>query len=460
MNNSSSTFPWHYYVRTVRSRIFLIILTVSLCFVGAKLSPNDLFKNSFIIILAVTLVTVIVAIFRIQPFMRLLSRIDKIQVKLPHDKKLNLIYQKNEWKIINEVLSLTEDYINQQEQTLKNQSIESNILIDSIPNEIIIVDKYQNCIKYNKQFKDKFISDKETSVINDEKLWKIFDDQQVLTAFSQTIQKDKEVRISGIELNSNYYDIAITPIRNADGEVIEALGIFHNVTNLKLTEQMRVDFVANVSHEIRTPLTSIKGYSQLLAAQQQQQNLPSGSEAIIDKIVSNTERLKDLFDNLLKLSVIESQYEVTKEEIDLDQFISKIEAGLKGKYLNKTFKINKDIQIHHIFGDVKLLEQVISNLIDNAIKYTQVSPQINIKVTSHESSTTLEISDNGPGISENELNRIFERFYRVQGKTQEAIEGTGLGLSIVKHIINKHNGEIKVDSIVGSGTTFTITLPN
>jgi two-component system phosphate regulon sensor histidine kinase PhoR len=458
MNKTNSTFPWHYYVRTLRSRIILIILTVSLCFIAAKLSPNDLLKNSFIIFLTVTLITVVVSIFRIQPFMRLLGRIDKIQVKLPHNKKLSLIYQKNEWRIINEVLTLTEDYINQQEQILKRQSIESDVLIESIPNEIVIIDKFQNCKKYNRLFKDQFITGKEASVIKDEKLWKIFENQEILSAFSSAIQHDQCFRLPGIHIDQDYYDIAITPIKDTSDEVLEALGIFHNVTNLKLTEKMRVDFVANVSHEIRTPLTSIKGYSQLLAAQQQ--NLPEGSDVILDKIVSNTERLKDLFDNLLKLSVIESQYEVTKEEIDLDQFLTKIEAGLKGKYLNKEFKINKDIQSYSLFGDKKLLEQVITNLIDNSIKYTSKNPQIDIKAIQKENQTILEISDNGPGIKENELNRIFERFYRVQGESSKAIEGTGLGLSIVKHIINKHKGEIKVNSIVGQGTTFTITLPN
>lgn len=443
----------------MRSRLALVILTVILCFVATKLSPHDFLKSSFIITLSITLVTVIAAIFRIQPFMRLLGRIDKIQVKLPHDKKLSLIYQKDEWRIINEVLSLTEDYINQQQQTLLNQNIESDVLIESIPNEIIIVDRYQNCRKYNQLFKQKFILNKETSIIKDEKLWKIFEDQEILTAFSNVIQRDQCIKLPGIKINDNYYDIAITPVKDAEGQIIEALGIFHNVTNLKLTEKMRVDFVANVSHEIRTPLTSIKGYSQLLAAQQQ--NLPENCELIINKIVSNTERLKELFDNLLKLSVIESQYEVTKEDINLNQFLQKVEAGLKGKYLNKPFTLEKNIQIEILKGDSKLLEQVITNLLDNAIKYTQKPPHIKFTAKPGENfSTIVEIQDNGPGINEEELNRIFERFYRVQGGgTSKTVEGTGLGLSIVKHIINKHKGEIKVDSVVGQGTTFTIMLP-
>ncbi len=460
MNKNSSTFPWHYYIRTVRSRVILIVLTASLCFIASQLASDNLLRSMFAIVLSVTALSFVAAIFRIRPFIGLLGRIDKIQVKLPHNKKLDLIYQKDEWKIINEVLSLTEDYINQQDEHLLHQSIESNVLLDSIPNEIVMIDTFQNCKKYNNQFRNKFIKDRDTSVIKDEKLWKIFDDQEILTAFSQVVQSDQCIKLPAVQINggSDYFDITITPIRDGSNKVIEALGIFHNVTNMKLTEKMRVDFVANVSHEIRTPLTSIKGYSQLLAAQTH--NHPENCDIVIDKIVSNTERLKDLFENLLKLSVIESQYDVTKDDIDLDLFIKKIEAGLKGKYINKSFNLEKNLEVHTLKGDSKLLEQVITNLIDNAIKYTADSPKITLSVRKERNSTLIEIRDNGPGINENELNRIFERFYRVQGQSSKTIEGTGLGLSIVKHIINKHGGEIKVDSVVGSGTTFTISLPN
>lgn len=458
MNKHSSTFPWHYYIKTVRSRVILIVLTAVLCFMASQIYSQDLIKIIFIIVLSVTAITFVAAVVRIRPFMKLLNRIDKIQVKLPHNKKLDLIYQKDEWRIISEVLSLTEDYIDQQEKHLISQSIESNTLLDSIPNEIVIIDTFQNLKKYNNQFKEKFIKDLPTSIISDEKLWRIFENQDILTAFSQVIQNDQCIKLPATLINNEYFDITVTPIRDANNKVIEALGIFHNVTNMKLTEKMRVDFVANVSHEIRTPLTSIKGYSQLLAAQTQ--DLPKNSDLVIEKIVSNTERLKDLFDNLLKLSVIESQYDLTKSEIDLDLFIKKVEAGLKGKYLNKSFELNKEFKVHTVKGDSKLLEQVLTNLIDNAIKYAVDSPKITLTARAEIDATIVEIRDNGPGINENELNRIFERFYRVQGQSSETIEGTGLGLSIVKHIIDKHGGEIKVDSIVGSGTTFTITLPN
>src|SRR5690606_23838255 len=117
-------------------------------------------------------------------------------------------------------------------------------------------------------------------------------------------------------------DITITPLRNRDKNIIGILGIFHNVTKAKLTEKMRVDFVANVSHEIRTPLTSIKGYSQLLKAQEA--SFPEELIPILDKINNNTERLKDLFDNLLHLSVIESHHEVEKNEINLEELILRI----------------------------------------------------------------------------------------------------------------------------------------
>lgn len=456
MQNKKS-FPWHYFVKTVRARIVLVVLSTLLTYVICQAYPVNQFDKVLLILILLIIVAIIQGYFRIIPFRDLLARIDSVQVKLPHNKKLNLIYQKDEWVLIQEMLKLTEKYIGEQQELLLVQEQQSQTLLESIVDPIIMVDSFLNCKHYNRVFKDKFIKDKQTKVYTEEKLWKIFEDEKIIDLFQWTKDRKESTQLLAYQIDDEYFDISITPIIDSYNQDIGMLGIFHNVTESKLTDKMRVDFVANVSHEIRTPLTSIKGFAQLLLAQKEM--VPEMLHSPLERINSNTERLKDLFDNLLKLSVIESHYEIDIEELDLTKLLTQVKSNLKAKYQGKSIDIDiaPKIQAH---GDIKLLEHVFTNLLDNSIKYNDKEiATIAINSRALDQSQEIVIKDNGPGIKGKELQRIFERFYRVQGQTTQAIEGTGLGLSIVKHIINKHQGEISVESEVNNGTTFTIKLP-
>ena len=459
MNNSP--FPWHYYIKEVRARIFFIILTALSVFLAHKLYPAEPFPKIIIIIIILIIFNFILGLIRVLPFRKVLSRIDNIQIKLPHDKKLDLIYQKDEWALIQEILTFTEDHLMNQKDEIKKQGMESDTLIESIPSGLVIVDKFQNCKKYNLLFKQQFVINgkDEEQLLSQIKLWKIFDEQELLSSFNEVVQSCNQVKLNGFHMRSSnqYFDIAINPLFDSKMNLTGALGIFHNVTTSKLTEKMRVDFVANVSHEIRTPLTSIIGYTQLLEASNQ--SLSEDHKSINKKILSNSERLKDLFDNLLKLSVIESQSEIVKGYFSIVSLINQITSSLKGKYLNKNIHINFINDDIELYGDYKLLGQVFTNLFDNAIKYGNQDINISISSIQQNQHSKIIINDNGPGISEIDLKRIFERFYRVKGASTEIIEGTGLGLSIVKHIINKHNGNIEVESQLDQGSTFTIHIP-
>jgi signal transduction histidine kinase len=219
---------------------------------------------------------------------------------------------------------------------------------------------------------------------------------------------------------------------------------------------MRVDFVANVSHEIRTPLTSIKGFSQLLQAQSEK--LPETAQLPLERIVFNIGRLEGLFDTLLELSVIESHHSIDKSQINLSKILNSIKLNLLHKY-KKEFQINFEKNLN-IYGDGKLLEHAFTNLIDNSIKYSSKKfPVVNVSLVNNSDHDIITISDNGSGIPQKDLERIFERFYRVQGQEHQKIEGTGLGLSIVKHVITKHNGIIHVESKLQEGSKFKISLP-
>lgn len=455
--HNKKPFPWHYFIKTIRTRIILVILSTILTYVVCQTYDQNQGKGVFIVTIILIILAIIQGYFRIVPFRNLLNRIDSVQVKLPHNKKLNLIYQKDEWVLIQEMLKLTEKYINEQQQALSAQEKRSHTILESIDDPIILVDSFLNCKHYNSNFKSKFIKDKKTKVYMDEKLWKVFDDDKILDLFQWTKEKKENARIKGYEIDGDYYDISITPIIDANNQNLGILGIFHTVTESKLTEKMRVDFVANVSHEIRTPLTSIKGFAQLLLAQKD--ICPKELITPLERINTNTERLKDLFDNLLKLSVIESRYDIDLEEMNLSSLLNQVKSNMKAKYPSKKFEIEVPPNLN-VLGDKKLLEHVFTNLLDNSIKYNdKAEGKIIIANKEDEKFSTIILNDNGPGIKGEELKRIFERFYRIQGQSTKAIEGTGLGLSIVKHIVNKHQGQISVESEVGNGTTFIIQLP-
>lgn len=456
--SNQTPFPWHYFIRTIRARITLVFVSCLLTFTVAELYDTYVFPKVLLIIFILTIISIIQGYGRVSPFRKILAKIDEIQVQLPHNKKLNIIYQKNEWILIQEMLKLAERYIREKNEQLQVSEKESQIILESIADPIVLLDSFLNGKQYNRSFKNNFVKEKDIKVVKDDKLWMIFDDKRVLNLFEKAKEQVKVKRLFAHQLNNEYYNISVTPILNENQKIIGLLGLFHNVTESKLTEKMRVDFVANVSHEIRTPLTSIKGFSQFLLAQKE--TCPPNIQSSLERIVHNTERLQDLFDNLLKLSIIESKYELKKELFDLSKLIHTIKNNLQHKHPHKEIQISIKPS-RPIFGDKKLLEQVFTNLIDNSIKYSSKNVAIiNCETQQILNKDIIIIQDNGPGIPESDLKRIFERFYRIKGHNYQNKEGTGLGLSIVKHIINKHNGQISVESEIDKGTKFTIELPS
>lgn len=395
-----------------------------------------------------------------KPLGIILSKVEKFKDDIPFNKNLELLYERDEWASIEEAL-------NKADQKLQSQMVESRLenekntaILESINDDILAIDKYETVLFYNTKFKNNFLRTNENTQIKP-KLWHTFNDEEVLEAFRSVLQtgKPSSLRTKNFPYShrpERFFDLTITPLKSSDGTINGALGVFYDVTEFKLSEQMRVDFVANVSHEIRTPLTSVKGYTQLL--QSQAGKIDESLHIFLDKIVGNTERMISLFNDLLNLSVIESRYLQTMEPLDLPSMVETVASNIQTNYPDKKVNVTWELAVETITGDSRLMEQVISNLVDNACKYSE-SDSIDIKIASFmkNDKAILTISDNGPGISKDHIQRIFERFYRVDS-SREVSRGTGLGLSIVKHIISKHKGRIWAES-EGKGTTFIIELP-
>lgn len=267
-----------------------------------------------------------------------------------------------------------------------------------------------------------------------------------------------EVRLSSEDLE--YYRVYITPINGKEGTSQGAVMVLRNVTKLRQLEQMRSEFIANVSHELRTPLTSIKGFVEtLLDGALEDHEVANKFLTIIN---TETDRLSELISDLLFLSRLETgDMEIVKEEIDSWALLDKIINLLQPVAMNRDIKISSEVQTGAEFFQARqdMIEQVLINLLDNAIKYSHEGGLIKVIIASQEDNVVLQVIDQGIGIPPESLTRLFERFYRVDKARSRKVGGTGLGLSIVKHIVESHHGRVLVESQENRGTTFTVILP-
>ncbi len=236
-------------------------------------------------------------------------------------------------------------------------------------------------------------------------------------------------------------------------------GVFFDVTELRRLEKVRKDFVANVSHELRTPITAIRGYSETLMSGAVSD--PIAAPKMVDIIHRQSERLSELVEDLLELSRLESkQLNLEKKPVELADAVQRASEAIRPKARARSTAIELQIPPgFHAFGDQRAIEQILLNLLDNAVKYTP--PNGHVWVTAKSFADTVEISirDDGAGIEARHLPRIFERFYRVDKGRSRDMGGTGLGLSIVKHLASAMNGEVRVESAPGQGSTFFLQLP-
>lgn len=247
------------------------------------------------------------------------------------------------------------------------------------------------------------------------------------------------------------FSVKIRNEEKYDGEIGVLVKSINDMTDeLNAMEKMRQEFVSNVSHEIQSPLTSIKGFARAL----QDTNLPEEKRKhYLTIIETETTRLSKLSQNLLKLTLLESE-EYTPERVTyrLDQQLKQIVLNSEPLWAEKEIELDLDLEKVHITADQESMSQVWINLIHNSIKFTPSSGTISIKLKEYETLVEVRIRDTGIGISEEQKQHIFERFFKADSSRNRAYGGSGLGLAIVKKVVDLHQGEIKVESIEGQGT--------
>jgi signal transduction histidine kinase len=223
-------------------------------------------------------------------------------------------------------------------------------------------------------------------------------------------------------------------------------------------EDYQKKFVANVSHDFRSPLTSIKGYVEAMA---DGTIPPELYEKYLNIILFETERLTDLTQDLLTLNEFDTKMLLNKESFDIHEIIKNVAASFEGTCLEKRISIELIFATKrlHVYADKRKIQQVLYNLLDNAIKFSDIDSSITIETTERGEKVYISVKDYGVGIPRNSLNKIWERFYKTDPSRGKDKKGTGLGLAIVKEIIQAHDENINVISTEGVGTEFIFTLP-
>ncbi len=274
----------------------------------------------------------------------------------------------------------------------------------------------------------------------------------------------KGIERSGVKVETHgperqIFDLRVVPIGNVNGNGAKgALGVFFDITRTERLEHVRQEFLSNVSHELRTPLTAIIAFVETLETGAMED--PESSQRFLSIIRKNASRMHGLIDDILELTAIEGgNVQLRAAPVPLHSLVQDVCASLAAKAAasNVTLKNNVAAEVT-VQADARRLEQMLTNLVDNGIKFSRENGTV---VISHESGTRdhILVHDNGDGIPAQHLERLFERFYRVDRARSRDMGGTGLGLAIVKHLALLHGGEVTVTSELGKGSTFTIHLP-
>jgi two-component system, OmpR family, phosphate regulon sensor histidine kinase PhoR len=248
--------------------------------------------------------------------------------------------------------------------------------------------------------------------------------------------------------------------RRAGERAAGLIAVFHDVTELRRLETVRTDFVANVSHELRTPVTAISTAAETLMGGALDD--PTEAREFVDVVDRHAKRLRHLLDDLLDLSKIESKsFRLRLAEIEVSPLVAQSLRMIEDQARRRQVEVTvvQDADVPRVRVDRRALEQVLFNLLDNALKYAGPGTRVTIGIRRRGPDLELRVGDTGQGISPAHLGRIFERFYRVDAGRSRDLGGTGLGLSIVKHLVEAMSGSISVESEPGRGATFTILLP-
>ncbi|WP_302272509.1 sensor histidine kinase [Brachyspira aalborgi] len=327
-----------------------------------------------------------------------------------------------------------------------------NYVLENIAQGIVAINKNKDIFFIN-QFALELLNSTDSDI---KSLNEIIKDKSVIKKIEDAIKLN---RFSKFDIKERNMDIEINVIPILNNKNISALIKFEDVTDIRKVEIEKQDFFINASHELKTPLTSILGYSELLINMSYKDKNENKKTDFIKRINAEALRMKELVLNMLTLSRMEANWQETiDEKIDLKDIILNVFESNKIKSQKRNINIELDIESAIIIANKEKITEVVNNLVDNAIKYTDDGGEIKIILKNNKDKAIFTVKDNGCGIESKYLNRIFERFFRVKNEKYLKVQGTGLGLTIVKNICAHYNADIYINSEENKGTEISVVF--
>jgi two-component system phosphate regulon sensor histidine kinase PhoR len=351
--------------------------------------------------------------------------------------------------------------LNDRLRTIAVQSNEQNAVFDSMVEGVVAVDRKERILHINPAAARLLGVTPEAT--QGRHILEVVRNIELQEFLGQTLTADglmeREIVLRGD--NEQFIQLHGTALKDAAGAPIGVLAVMNDITRLKRLENVRRDFVANVSHELKTPLTTIKGCVETLSAGALRD--PEQSVRFLEMMSRHVDRLELMVDDLLALSRIEHDGErgrIVLAPGAIRDVLTRVQQTFAARAEAKAVAVIVECpEALQAPIDAALLEQAVGNLLDNAIKYSPERTRISVTAAGIEGAVEIRVADQGPGIEKPHLDRIFERFYRVDPARARALGGTGLGLAIVKHIALAHRGSVTVESAPGRGSVFILRLP-
>ena len=464
--------------KNIQSKIIVVMLLCGLIVIGAIgirniILLNDLANNSAELTQKVeevrtnaeiTLVVGVVAFimiafliryylskFVIYPINRLIKSADDFQNK--DDAKKN--NKKENLENVDEILGIMTTELKEQLNEVSTKKNQIETILRHMTDGIVAFNMDGEIILINPEAKKLLSIGPEDSTFED-----IFD------KFKLDINLEKIIYLENwtsseqrVEVDNKFINIYFAPFKNQADRPDGVIAVVQDITEHVKLDNMRKEFVADVSHELKTPLTTIMGYADTLLEENYDRET---QEKFLNVIAGESRRMANLVQDLLTLSRYDSnKNETVKTTFDLGDLVKKCQEKLDLQIKKKNHTVNCFVtaDVPPVYADKDDIERVVLNILTNSIKYTKDCGEIKIYVGFVYNDAYIKVFDNGIGIPEEDLNRIFERFYRVDKARTREMGGTGLGLSIAKEILDKNGGSIDIKSKLGEGTEVVIKVP-
>ena len=408
-------------------------------------STNNMFYMFWGVLISVFFIGVLILILAVLVALRLTDNIVKPLEKIYSFDNENYtdVYEEIQ-PFLNRIARQNKE-IKRQMAKVKAQKGRLQAITDNINEGLVIIDSNANILSVNSCALEIFKVGE--SYVKHRQFSYLTDDENIHKALCAALKGEKDSLTE--KIGRKTYQIFYSPVYEQD-HINGVVMLIFDVSEKAKSEQIRQEFTANVSHELKTPLTTIHGYAQVI---ENGIAKPEDVRRFAGKIAKESSRLVSLIDDIMKLSSLdESGADCEKHQLSLLAVVNEVLENLQTKAEAKNIKIQVLGEDTRIYGNLSQITELVYNLCDNAIKYNKDGGALNVTLADK----MLFVADTGIGIPEEDIDRIYERFFRGDKSHSKSIEGTGLGLSIVKHIAEANNAVIDVDSVVGEGTTFTV----